>query len=70
MAEQRDPRRDPRPGDVLQRGNETRRVYGLPELRSYWITYNDAANSLRACRRGSWEAWARNATVLHTAPEE
>lgn len=62
----RDPRIDPRPGDILAKGGLRRRVY---RVRRLTVDYVTGAGKMSFCARSTWESWARNATVLQAAPE-
>lgn len=56
--ETRDPRLDPRKGDVLQKGNRKRVV----EMRvENTVNYNGE----RWCWITTWQDWAKKAEVLH-----
>lgn len=56
----RNPRLDPRPGDVLRVGDETRTVEGLY---NYGLEWHSATHH-SICSRTTWRRWARTAEVL------
>ena len=67
MNKDRDPRTDPRVGDLLVRGKRSRRVVSV-ELTQitkqmtdlYYVT---ASGRREYCPRGFWLTWAEKATV-------
>lgn len=60
----RDPRVDPRPGDVLAVGNDRRKVTGTAKG-AVWI---DTGNGRYAGRTiGQWRKWAKKAVVRRAA---
>ena len=68
----RDPRVDPRPGDVLAKdGHNPRRVATLIHNVSGYahalLWQRSRNHQLRRCTIDHWRSWARNATILHTA---
>lgn len=65
----RDPRIDPRPGDVVERNSETRTVCGHGQT---FVTYTLASEGDRPfiLLLSEWRDMNYYATVIHTAPEE
>jgi hypothetical protein len=75
MAE-RDPRVDPRQGDILRKGNETRNVYQIftPDLRFQPVVTCWFEKNWMGLKRGyvspyikAFRKWASKAEVLHAA---
>jgi len=64
----RDPRIDPRPGDVFEKAGK-RLVYTRTFRGSYLgdVLYQDGNGQICAARRGSFLKWAKCAEVLHVA---
>lgn len=63
MSSERDPRIDPRPGDVLTKGDR-RRVVILAHAEWSWVSYGAGASGRTlSCDLRSWREWARKATV-------
>lgn len=61
----RDPRMDPRPGDVLAIRTDVRAVRGRSGARvDYGFPTSDAVRSLPLL---SWQSWARNAVIREVA---
>lgn len=72
MSPSRDPRRDPRPGDVVETYYFRRVVIASSgEL----VRYRESQSCSDVCHETTWRFitewrdWARNAYVLHAAPE-
>lgn len=69
---ERDPRIDPRPGDVLKRGKSTRTltVDELWPLRGLMLLANGSkwSNHRKWMTLHQWEQWAKTATVIKRAP--
>lgn len=63
MSTPRDPRVDPRPGDVLMLDDVTRQVTGTEER---FVTYSGFFGTMRE-KRGKWRRWAKQAEVKVTA---
>jgi len=68
----RDPRTDPRPGDGLRKGKRERHVLAGPPFQPCEIRYAISQNGLlqHGCWITTWKDWARDAEVIHIAPEE
>lgn len=64
----RDPRADPRPGDVLRNGSETRSVRARDSAYNGFVTYHNGKMTWR-CRISTWKRAMRDAEVLHVAGE-
>ena len=62
----RDPRVDPRPGDVLTKNSLSRRVVRTYAGNIYWRR-DGAESAIRCAWISTWMEWARTATILHTA---
>lgn len=74
----RDPRTDPRPGDVLRKGNRVRLVLAPPRGWKRWPRVRFAQHPPRFLQDESpgvvssavFLAWAKDATVLHVADDK
>ena len=66
----RDPRTDPRPGDVLRKGDDERHVMGRDETYNGFVFYRQGGPWKRLCRISTWKRTMRDAEVLHVAEEE
>ena len=65
MPENRDPRKDPRPGDMVAKGAKQRRV---DARRGSEIDYTDIQSGKKKnCWITTWNDWCRDAEVLHVA---
>jgi DNA-binding MarR family transcriptional regulator len=66
---QRNPKHDPRPGDVL--GSDVRRrVTRVEGEVVYWVVLGPLEHEgERECELRQWRKWARNATVFEAAPD-
>lgn len=64
----RDPRTDPRRGDVLRKGKRQRKVLGRSEFRGPWVccqTPSDEKNEIvQALRLEYWQKWAASAEAI------
>lgn len=58
---------DPRPGDVVKKGNLTRRVTGVDGYEITWYREGAYSNMRRDCWISTWREWCRNAEVIHAA---
>lgn len=67
-GEVRDPRRDPRPGDVLETASRTRRVRSADVYAVGFST--PGATGINRIWLTSWRRWARTAVVVTVAKEE
>ena len=70
MPADRDPRVDPRPGDVVRKGRITRFVtegYRGRIVYAKRVSEVPRASGSFSCWITTWQDWARNATVLHVA---
>lgn len=65
--DERDPRVDPRPGDVLLSGNG--RAILIRAVTRSWVVYADANRNWQTRRGAAWKDIVRTATVLHRASE-
>lgn len=68
----RDPRREPRAGDVLRKGRVTREARGFwRDTVTFWrsVAGTGAIYQLTT-RLASWRRWAAGAEVLRTGEEE
>lgn len=70
MASERDPRVDPRPGDVLCK-QEKRLMFSrwVKCVLGCEILYSDIAGQACAASSRGWRKWASNAEVIHVALE-
>jgi hypothetical protein len=66
MNTARDPRTDPRPGDEVENMGFTAQVM---RVESGNIRYAAPGPQFHNCTLAEWLIWARNATVIHAAPE-
>ena len=63
----RNPRMDPRTGDVLRKAGRTRKVVNVVGLDIYWC--RDKPGSKPQCAWiSTWREWARMAEVVEVAP--
>ena len=67
MQTSRDPRIDPRPGDSVTVGNETREVERVRDGRVYYSWPGKI--SVRSLFPASWQAWCANATSWTVADQ-
>ena len=64
----RDPRKDPRPGDVVRKGAFTRQALSRRGERFAMDYYDQARDKVvRMIALKTWKTWARGAEVLHVA---
>jgi hypothetical protein len=71
----RDPRVDPKPGDVFRKGNRERHIIKSIMAGNGWTAYQTGSDIKR--KRGGitvealdyWHQWAKNAEVIHAAGE-
>jgi hypothetical protein len=67
-SNERDPRRDPRPGDVVVYGPQWQRerveVVGRSEI---YVAYKGLAAMVFTCLLTQWQQWTDSAEVLHVA---
>lgn len=72
MGSERDPRTDPRPGDVLRKNGNTRRVikYLLIYGRQFVVWTGSKVKARGQCNPHSWQMWAKNAEVLTPTQED
>ena len=69
MDSPRDPRTDPKAGDVLSTPYRRRVVYEILRSPHGVFVHWECSNGAREyCSLTSWQAWARTAKVLETAP--
>ena len=64
--QQRDPRIDPQPGDVLRKGKQERYVEHVSSGIEPDITYSSGLRH-GYIFRCNWRRWARKAKVIHAA---
>lgn len=65
---QRDPRIDPRNGDVLRFGKFLREVTGRSMHEVTYTRYSPSARKPhQGCWISTWQDWARKAEVIHRA---
>ena len=74
MAGERDPRTDPRRGDVLKREQEMRVVTTHQSERRVWygefvFIPDRGFNAFAKCEIEDWPKWATDATVIHRAED-
>ena len=62
----RDPRVDPRPGDVLEKNSLSRTVLDVRGMDIVWGR-RDSTSKPNIAWISTWREWARTATILHTA---
>jgi len=62
----RDPRRDPKPGDVLRVGPKIT-VVSVPLLVGRMSWRSSDCPGVRRSTRTDWREWAKNAEVIHAA---
>ena len=67
MSDTRDPRRDPRPGDVVELDGFRYRVDSF-DAESGLLRITDTTDPTWVYSLDSYRYMARNATVIHTAP--
>jgi hypothetical protein len=71
---ERDPKLDPRAGDVLRKGKRTKAVIGRDEWRGPWVNYQTPTgerNGLMTAERLEWwHKWARTAEVVRAEEEK
>lgn len=69
----RDPRTDPRPGDVLfgigRHEGARRQTRTVVETDKYWVRYV-VGRSKYGVEPRSWRAWAKTATIVKTAEQQ
>jgi hypothetical protein len=73
MPSDRDPRTDPRPGDVLRTRHDGSDLV-VTAAANYWpenafVTY-ERGNDKGSCTLIQWQAWSRTAAVLRRGDEE
>lgn len=67
----RDPRVDPKPGDILRKGNRQRHVIKSAISGPGWMAYQTPTDMRRENGgmtlevREYWSKWAKNAEVIH-----
>lgn len=67
---ERDPRKDPRPGDIIKDGQDVKRVDAVsPRKQGGFVVSYSGSFSGNGCVCGlsSWRRYYRNADVLHVA---
>lgn len=66
---ERDPRKDPKKGDVLTLKGISREVLGVLPCGNYWEVeyYRPKFQRIGKCWRTTWLEWARHAEVIHVA---
>jgi len=63
---QRDPRVDPRPGDVVSNGREQ---FYVTEIADGVVYYTDAPPvEVQSIRLGDWRAYSKNDAIVNVAP--
>lgn len=66
----RDPRRDPRKGDVLIKGKTRRTVVdGKRGEPPFYVVFTDAAGEKQTTGLPAWRAWAKSAELERTATD-
>ncbi len=63
----RDPKANPRPGDVLCKEGRTRRVVNVVGLNIYW-SRGKPGSKVQCAWISTWREWARTADVVEVAP--
>lgn len=63
----RDPRIDPRPGDVVARGNIRRKVVNVNGDAVWYRIENPVMFDVLSCLIGEWRFETKQAEVLHVA---
>ena len=68
MPTERDPRKDPRPGDIVSQGrifNGKRASKRVVVLRAPDnLTYESSSGLNRTCKLDTWKEWARGAEIV------
>lgn len=67
MPSKRDPRVDPRPGDVLMRGSTYRQVRTYKRGVTFWHRFGCLRWDLGRESHEEWRLWAKSAEVVHVA---
>ena len=65
----RDPRTDPKVGDILSRDGLAREVLRIIPCGHHWDVeyYSPTRQRIGKCWRFTWKRWANNAEVIHAA---
>jgi hypothetical protein len=63
----RDPRIDPKAGDVLRKNSLSRRVVEVASMDVYWCR-DGSDRRVQPAWISTWRTWARDAEVLTVAP--
>lgn len=63
----RDPRIDPRPGDVIRRGGATRMVVNVNPDAVWYRIENAVVFDVLSCLLGEWQIETKLSEVLHAA---
>lgn len=67
----RDPRTDPRPGDVFARNYPSKRyVRHVTAVDGFHVHYFNGIGRDMIAFRASWNAWVKTATVVKRGPDE
>lgn len=67
VTTKRDPRIDPKPGDVLAKNGKKRTVLFLVPCGSWADIYYQSQGRKVRCYSGTWRDWAKGAEVFHAA---
>jgi signal peptidase I len=67
MDRQRDPRKDPRPGDVTRDRDGVALVVRVTPEEVYWAVQDQLSDELRSLDTGLWISLSQTDEVLHVA---
>jgi hypothetical protein len=67
MDNKRDPRKDPRPGDVTRDGDGVALVVRVTPEEVYWAVQDQRGDELRSLDKNLWINWSKTDEVLHVA---
>lgn len=66
-AAPRDPRVEPKDGDVLRKDGAERHVFRIRKSGGNWFDVYYGGGRRCRCTDSTWRAWAKDAEVIHAA---